>query len=89
MVVIQISIDEEDYLVPLYLKKKPASATMLVAKEQSKQIQDAYKVNGIPANFVIDKAGEIRNYGSGFGPGLENELRGWIDAALKAAAEKY
>ncbi len=88
MVVIQISLDEEDYLVPLYLKKKPASATMLVAKDQRKQVQDAYSVNGIPANFVIDKTGMIRNYGSGYGPGLENKLREWIDAALGTATKK-
>ncbi len=88
MVVIQISLDEEDYLVPLYLKQKPASATMLVAKDQKKQVQDAYKVSGIPANFVIDKTGMIRNYGSGYGPGLENKLREWIDAALGTAAKK-
>lgn len=88
MVVIQISLDEEDYLVPLYLKKKPASATMLVAKDQRKQVQDAYKVGGIPANFVIDKTGMIRNHGSGYGPGLENKLREWIDAALGTATKK-
>jgi hypothetical protein len=88
VVVIQISLDEEDYLVPLYLKKKPASATMLVAKDQRKQVQDAYSVNGIPANFVIDKTGMIRNYGSGYGPGLENKLREWIDAALGTATKK-
>jgi peroxiredoxin len=88
VVVIQISVDEEDYLVPMYLKQKPASATMLVAKDQSKQVQDAYGVNGIPANFLIDKTGIVRNNGSGYGPGLENELREWIDAALGTAAKK-
>lgn len=88
MVVIQISVDEEDYLVSLYLKQKPASAMMLVAKDQSKRVQDAYGVNGIPANFVIDMTGIIRNHGSGYGPGLENKLREWIDTALGTASKK-
>ena len=82
MVVIQISLDEEDYLVPLYIKKKPATATMLVARDQRKQVEDAYGVSGIPANFLIDKAGIIRNYGAGYGTGTEDKLRAWIDAAL-------
>jgi hypothetical protein len=86
--VIQISIDDEDYLVSLYLKKKPASATMLLPKDQLKQIQDAYSVNGIPANFLIDRTGMIRHYNAGYGPGLENKLREWIDAALGTAAKK-
>jgi hypothetical protein len=88
VVVIQISTDEEDYLVPLYLKKKPASATMLVAKDQEKQIENAYSLEGIPTNFLIDKTGIIRNCGSGYGPGLENELRKWIDAALATTTKK-
>lgn len=77
-----ISIDEEDFLVPLYLKKKPASAVMLLSRDQRKPISDAYGVNGIPANFIIDKAGVVRNYGAGFGQGTEKKLRDWIETAL-------
>jgi hypothetical protein len=83
--VIQVSIDEEDYLVPLYIKMKPASATMLVAKDQAKQVQDAYKVNGIPANFLIDTTGTIQDFSSGFGPGVPAELRRAIDAVLQSS----
>jgi hypothetical protein len=88
VVVIQISVDEEDYLVPMYLKQKPASATMLVAKAQGKQIQTLYSVEGIPANFIIDKSGVIRNYGYGYGPGVSKTMREWIDADLGTAARK-
>jgi hypothetical protein len=88
VVVIQISLDEDDYLVPLYIKKKPASATMLVAKDQRKQVSAAYGVSGIPANFLIDKNGTIQHYGSGFGSGTETRLREWIDSALGDAIKK-
>jgi hypothetical protein len=80
--VVMISIDEEDLLVPLYLKKKPAAAVMLLSRDQRKPISDAYGVNGIPANFIIDKAGIVRNYGAGFGQGTEKKLRDWIETAL-------
>lgn len=88
MVVIQISLDDEDYLVPLYIKKKPASVTMLVARDQRKQVGDAYSVSGIPANFLIDQAGVIRHYKAGFGSGGENLLREWIDSALGSTGKK-
>ena len=88
MVVIQISLDEEDYLVPLYVKKKPASATMLVARDQRKQVGDAYGVLGIPANFLVDKAGMIRHYGAGYGTGTEDKMREWINSALGSSDKK-
>ena len=56
---------------------------MLVAKDRRDQIREAYRVEGIPANFLIDRTGIVRNYGAGYGPGLESRLREWIDAALQ------
>ena len=61
---------------------------MLVAKNQKKQIENAYGVEGIPTDFLIDRDGIIRNFGSGYGPGLENKLREWIDAALGTTVKK-
>jgi hypothetical protein len=77
-----ISIDDEDFLVPLYLRRKPASATVLLPQEQVKHIMDAYGVRGIPTNVLIDKAGTVRYWGVGYGMRIEKDLRGWIDAAL-------
>jgi hypothetical protein len=55
---------------------------MLLSRDQRKPISNAYGVNGIPANFIIDKAGVVRNYGAGFGQGTEKKLRDWIETAL-------
>ena len=46
-----VNLDKEDFLVPLYLKKHPASGQVLLPKSDRKKTQDAYGVNGIPANF--------------------------------------
>jgi hypothetical protein len=81
-----INIDDEDFLVPLYLRKKPASATVLLPQEQVKHIMDAYGVKGIPTNVLIDKTGTVRNWSAGFGMRTEKDLRGWIDAALGNSA---
>jgi hypothetical protein len=83
-----ISLDEEDFLVPMYLKKHPFSATMLVAKDQRDRIKSAYSVEGIPANLVIDARGTIQRFGSGYGPGVGGELRKWLDEALSTAGGK-
>ncbi len=83
VIVVMISLDEEDFLVPLYMKKHPASALMLLARADAKAIKAAYGVSGIPANFVIDAVGAVRHYSSGFGEGGEKKLRAEIEAALK------
>jgi hypothetical protein len=70
------------------MKKKPASATMLVARDQRKQVGDTYGVSGIPANFLIDKAGMIRHYGAGYGPGTEDKMREWINSASGSSDKK-
>ncbi len=72
----------------MYIKYHPNSSTMLLAREQLKQIKDAYNTEGYPTNILIDKGGVIRHYGSGMGPSLPKELRGWIDEALGAPVKK-
>ncbi len=72
----------------MYIKYHPTSSTMLLAREQLKQIKDAYNAEGYPTNIVIDKGGVIRQYGTGMGAGVPKKLRVWIDEALGAPASK-
>lgn len=83
VIVAMISLDSEDFLVPLYMKQHPASTLMLLARDEGKKISDAYGVKGIPANFVIDAEGTVRHYSSGFGEGGEKKLRAQIEAVLE------
>ncbi len=86
VVVVMVSIDEEDFLVPLYLKKHPASAQVLLPKEARNKTQNAYGVNGIPANFFLDRQGVVRFYQVGFGTGAEKRFRETLDSLLKSSA---
>ncbi len=72
----------------MYIKYHPTSATMLLAREQVKQIKDAYNAEGYPTTILIDKGGVIRHYGTGMGAGIPKELREWIDEALGTPASK-
>lgn len=83
LTVVMISLDAEDFLVPLYMKKYPTSALMLVARDEEKKISDAYRVRGIPVSFVIDAEGVVFYNSVGFKEGDEKKLRAQIEAALK------
>ena len=79
---IQISIDEEPFLVPIFLKKIPTQATILLTE---KDLDKSYGVNGIPATFIIDQKGIVRFNHTGFGPGGEKDLMDKIDKLLDEA----
>jgi thiol-disulfide isomerase/thioredoxin len=77
--VVMINTDEEAFRVPLYLKKKPAAATVLMKDDK---VENVYSVQGIPLTVIIDRKGVIRYRAVGFGAGKENELRKKIDELL-------
>lgn len=81
--VLMVSLDEDDYLVHIYAKRKPASAIILPAANQAKRLRDAYGVVGIPATLVIDRDGVVRYFNTGFRQGVEKTFRVWIDSLVK------
>jgi hypothetical protein len=80
VVVVMISIDEEQYKVPPFLKKNPAPATMLLSDGQ---VQGRYGVQGIPFNLVLDAKGMTRYRVTGVGKGVEDAFRRAIESLLK------
>ncbi len=74
-----VNTDVEIYKVGPYLKKNPASATVVLSDGKT---ETSYGLQGIPLNFIIDRDGVIRFRKVGFGPGGEEELRAVIDALL-------
>jgi hypothetical protein len=81
--VVMVNIDEEDFLVPLYLKKHPASAQVLLVGQDGKKTEDAYGINGIPTNFFLDQKGIVRSYMLGFDS--EKKLRENLDSLLSGS----
>jgi peroxiredoxin len=77
--VVMISLDEEHYKVPLFLKKNPASAMILLSDGQ---VQGRYGVQGIPHNLVLDAKGMIR-YRVRAGKDVEDAFRRVIESLLK------
>lgn len=74
-----VNTDSERYKVGPFLKKNPATATVILSDGKT---EGQYGLQGIPLNFVIDRSGVIRLRKVGFGPGGDDELRAVIDALL-------
>jgi cytochrome c biogenesis protein CcmG, thiol:disulfide interchange protein DsbE len=74
-VVLAISISEDSATVKDYAKR--IGLTYPQVADPETRIASAYRVNGIPAHFFIDKAGVLRSTKTG---GLDPET---MDAALK------
>ena len=74
-----INIDLERFRVGPYLKKTPATATVLLSDGK---VEGSYGVQGIPLTLVLDRQGMIRYRKVGFGAGGENDLRGALEAVL-------
>ena len=79
LAVVMISIDEEQYRVPLFLKKNAPSSLILLTDYK---IEQAYGVQGIPLTVIIDREGMIRYRHSDFEPGMEKTLREVITSLL-------
>lgn len=77
--VVMINIDMERFKLGPFLKKNPATATILLSDGA---VEQNYGVQGIPLTLVLDRKGQIRYRKNGFGPEGEHELRGAIDALL-------
>lgn len=74
-----INIDAERFKVGPYLKKSPATATVVLSDGK---VEGNYGVQGIPLTLVIDGKGMIRYRKVGFSAGGENDLRGALEAVL-------
>ncbi len=74
--VIAVSVDVSDAAVVNFLRKFPVSFTVLLDKQGD--VNDAYRVSGLPAAFMIGRKGIIRHVHIGFSKGLlttyENEI---------------
>ena len=79
LAVVMISIDEEQYRVPLFLKKNAPSSLILLTDYK---IEQAYEVQGIPLTLIIDREGMIRYRHSDFEPGMEKALREVITSLI-------
>lgn len=79
-----VNTDVERYKVGPFLKKNPATATVVLSDGKT---EGQYGLQGIPLNFVIDRTGMIRLRKVGFGPGGDDELRAVIDALLVEASK--
>ncbi|HEU4391570.1 MAG TPA: redoxin family protein [Blastocatellia bacterium] len=79
VVVVMVSIDEEPYLVQMYLQRNPASAVVLVGGDK---VEKAFAVQGIPVTLIVDQQGIVRKRFEGFEAGMEQGLRQAIDQLL-------
>jgi len=66
--VIAISVDASESDVKSYLRKFPISFPVLLDKKGD--VNDAYRVSGLPTGFLIGKNGIIRHIHRGFGKEL-------------------
>lgn len=82
-VVVMVNIDNDRFRVGPFLKKNPATATVLLSDGK---VEDSYGVRGIPVTMVLDQKGMIRYQKLGFGAGGENDLRGALEAILRETA---
>lgn len=78
--VVMVNIDSERFRVGPFLKKNPATATVLMSDGK---VEDSYDVRSIPLTLVLDRKGMIRYKKTGFGAGGEHELRGVLEAVLR------
>jgi hypothetical protein len=78
-IVVMVNTDFERYKVGPFLKKNPATATVVMSDGKT---ESNYNLQGIPLNFVIDRNGVIRFRKVGFGSGGEDQFRAIIDALL-------
>lgn len=78
--VLMVNIDSERFKVGPFLKKNPASATVVLSDGS---VEDRYGLQSIPLTLALDRKGMIRLRKLGFNPGSEHELRGAIEALLK------
>lgn len=76
---VMISIDEELYRIPLFLKKNPSQTLMLLSDGQVNRV---YEEHGIPLLVLVDKNGMIRYRRTGFEVKDEETLRQAIDILL-------
>lgn len=77
--VLMINIDSERFKVGPFLKKNPASATVVLSDGK---IEESYGLQGIPLTLALDRKGMIRLRKTGFSPGGEHELRAAIETLL-------
>ena len=75
--VVMVNIDTERFRVAPFLKKNPATAIVLLSDGN---VDDTYKVQGIPLNLVLDRKGQIRLRKTGFSG--EARMRGLLDTLL-------
>jgi thiol-disulfide isomerase/thioredoxin/outer membrane lipoprotein-sorting protein len=64
-----------------YFKSQNLTVPILLDPESN--VENAYKISGIPSTIIIGKDGIVKKVFVGFGPGLENEIRAQVEAALK------
>lgn len=76
---VMISIDEELYRVPLFLKKNPSQAQMLFSDGLVTRV---YEEHGIPLLVLVDRNGMIRYRRTGFEVKDEGTLQQLIDSLL-------
>jgi hypothetical protein len=74
-----INTDSEPFKVRPFLKKNPATATIVMSDGKT---EEKYGMRGLPLNLIIDRQGNLRLRKTGFGPNVQSQLRAVIDVLL-------
>jgi cytochrome c biogenesis protein CcmG, thiol:disulfide interchange protein DsbE len=80
LVLVAISVDDEKFRVPLFLKKNPSEGLMLLSDGKIDRIYES--IYGIPLILLVDKNGMIRYRKTAPGANDERILRQSIDSLL-------
>lgn len=78
VVVIAASIDDDSNAARVYLGQKFPGAKFRAVHDRGGEALAAFGAEGIPALYLIDGDGVVRN--THFGPGGADSLAGWVEA---------
>ena len=80
VVVLGINIGEDAETVSNFVGDQQMSYPVLLGDDK---VLSDYKINAVPAFFIIDKKGNIAKKYSGFTPGLDEKWKDDIEKLLK------